>query len=347
MISHRNVLDDTDLQIQDWPVFVFPRIHPLTWDASSLRSKVYSRHDPFRLSNVSSSSAMKNRPVSTPPEKPLEQSLADFSRSRSSANFCSYSRNKFPSTSASIWENRVCSRKFCRYTHWIQVPSRGGFPRTSWVSGQFSTQIRYCSVDTELIDGSNCLKKQFNGVITTVEVNGFHSLSFHFHFSFFKCAGSTEYRIVRFQQNWQSCPQQFCPILQQVCWHESHESSSPIQALETTNVLAWIFKHTQQLCEHSQYNLLCFLVFSNECHCTSTSRWSFLWSAPVDTLIQKSVSSGSRREFTIKWILGKLYTRLPLRWCDPILLKLCVSKKKNFNLTLLIPPRHSTESEKT
>ena len=30
-------------------MFVFPRIHAFTWDDSSLRGKVFSRHDPFIL----------------------------------------------------------------------------------------------------------------------------------------------------------------------------------------------------------------------------------------------------------------------------------------------------------
>ena len=71
-----------------------------TRDDSSRRGKVYSRHDPFISSSASSSSIMKNCPFSMFFEKPaLEQSLVNFCCSRSSANFCSYSRNKFPVTS--------------------------------------------------------------------------------------------------------------------------------------------------------------------------------------------------------------------------------------------------------
>ena len=54
---------------------MFPRIHTLTRDDSSLRCKVYSRHDPFRSSTASSSSVKKNCPFSMFFEKPaLEQS---------------------------------------------------------------------------------------------------------------------------------------------------------------------------------------------------------------------------------------------------------------------------------
>ena len=104
-------------------VFVFPRIHPLTRENSSLRGKnqfngffttfqvnrflsfsfafqfssrgkIYSRHDPFTTLSVSSS-------IET---TALEQSLVNFSCSGSSANFCSCSRSKFLCTSASVWQ---------------------------------------------------------------------------------------------------------------------------------------------------------------------------------------------------------------------------------------------------
>ena len=56
----------------------------------------------------------------------------------------------------------------------------------------------YCTVDTELIDGNNFAKNQFNGFITTVEVNGFHSFSFAFQFSSFQGAARTKYRMSAF-----------------------------------------------------------------------------------------------------------------------------------------------------
>ena len=62
------------------PIFVFPRIHTLTRDDSSLRGEVRSRHDPFILSGASSSNVMMNCPFSMFFEKPaLEQSLVNFS----------------------------------------------------------------------------------------------------------------------------------------------------------------------------------------------------------------------------------------------------------------------------
>ena len=60
-------------------------------------------------------------------------------------------------------------------------------------------KIRCCSEDTELIDGNNCSKNRFNGVITNVEVNGFHS--FHFAFSILlESAGCTEYKMSAFRK---------------------------------------------------------------------------------------------------------------------------------------------------
>ena len=140
-------------------IFEFPRIPRLTWDDSSLRDKIYSRHDPLISSSVSSSSVMKNCPFSMFFEKPaLEQSLVNFSWSGSSANFCSYSRNKFPCSSSSVWELGLAVGNSVGITIDSTFPAAPGSPRTFWVSGSFSTHIRYCSVDTELTDGNNCSK---------------------------------------------------------------------------------------------------------------------------------------------------------------------------------------------
>ena len=54
-----------------------------------------------------------------------------------------------------------------------------------------------------------------------------------------------EIQDVRFRQSWASCLQQFYPILHPLCGHRVRTIPSPIQAPETTNVLAWIFEHTQ------------------------------------------------------------------------------------------------------
>ena len=92
------------------------------------------------------------------------------------------------------------------------------------LSGEFFTQICHCAADTERIDGNICAKNQFNGFITTVEVNGFHCVSFAFQFSSFQDAAGTEYRMSAFGK------------------FEQHVLRDSIQ--ETTNVLARIFEHT-------------------------------------------------------------------------------------------------------
>ena len=44
----------TDCHLQAGPIFVFPRIHPLTLDAAMSQSKVFSRHEPPSLSSSAS-----------------------------------------------------------------------------------------------------------------------------------------------------------------------------------------------------------------------------------------------------------------------------------------------------
>ena len=97
----------TDLHIQDCADLRVSTDPPSHVVDSSLRGKVYSRHDPFISLSASSSRVMKKCPFSMFFEKPaVEQSLVNFSCSGSSANFYSSSRNKFPCTSTSVWEVR-------------------------------------------------------------------------------------------------------------------------------------------------------------------------------------------------------------------------------------------------
>ena len=85
----------TDRHLQDWTglrVSTDPPFH-LGWLITS-RQSILSTW----------SSARKNCPFSILVEKTaLEQSLVSFSCSGRSANFCSYSHNKFPCTSAPVW----------------------------------------------------------------------------------------------------------------------------------------------------------------------------------------------------------------------------------------------------
>ena len=170
-----------------------------------------------------------------------------------------------------------------------------------------------------------------NGFITTIEVNGFPLLVLRH-----------ETQDVRFRQNWASRLQQFYPILHPVFWHGFRTISFRIKTLETTNVLAWTFEHTQQLWEHSQNNFLCFLVLSNQCHGTVTWRWSFLWVALVHTLIHSSspgkifhsnsIGSPSIRSKSLRWRVSK---------------NQLILVSHALTGSVLIPPWHSTESEET
>ena len=180
---HRNVLDDTRPSHRGLDRSSCFHGSTLAWNDSSLRGKVYSRHDVFTSSSPTTSSVMKNRPVNVLQKTSIGAEFGQFLLFKKFCAFLLVFTEQVSSYFGISLANRVISRKFCRYNHWFQILIRGGFPRTSWVSGLFSTQIRQCSVDTELIDGNNCAKNQFNDVITTIEVNGFHSFPFAFEVS--------------------------------------------------------------------------------------------------------------------------------------------------------------------
>ena len=105
----------------------------------------------------------------------LEQSLIIFC-SESSAKFWWYSRNKFPCTSTSVWAIglavNLSEKPLIQDLQSLQI-----FP---YLLSLWSTQICYCSVDTELLDGNNCPINQFHDFIVIVEVNEFHSFPFAF-----------------------------------------------------------------------------------------------------------------------------------------------------------------------
>ncbi len=254
------------------PIFVFPRIHPLTRDDSSLRGKVLSTWSLGIVIKYNEELSFLNVLRETSIGAELGQFL-----------LC----NTFLCTSVSVWEIDLAIRKFCRYNHWFQIISRGG---CFTVTREFLAYSLHKSATAPQTRGwlteNKCAKSQFNGVTTTVEVNVFYSFSFAFQFSLFLMRCEHGIQDVRFRQSWASCHEQFSSILHQVCWHEFRTISSPIQALETINVLAWIFEHTQRRWGHSHYNLLCFLVFSNQSHFTLKWIWSFPWIALVHTLIQ-------------------------------------------------------------
>ena len=81
--------------------------------------------------------------------------------------------------------NLIFCRHFWLHHHGFQVIKRYRLHRTLRTlgnfPGQFFTHFRYCSADTELIDGNNC-------------TDNFH-FPLLFKSLFFKSAGSTEYRM--------------------------------------------------------------------------------------------------------------------------------------------------------
>ena len=145
----------TDLHIQDWAdlrVSTDPPSH-VGWFLTSKWSILSTW-----------SSAMKKCPFSMFFEKPaVEQSLVNFSCSRSSANFCSYSRNKFPCTPVSVWEIGLAVGNYVGITIDSKVSFAMGFPvprgslansahksaaapkKLSWLTGELVEEpIQWC-----------------------------------------------------------------------------------------------------------------------------------------------------------------------------------------------------------
>ena len=118
--------------------------------------------------------------------------MVNFCCSGSSANFCSYSRNRFPCTSASVLAIVLATGNSVGITVDPKFSFVAGFPAPAESLGQFFAKVCYCSVDTELIEN------QFNGFFTTVEVNRFLSSSFAFQFSSIQGTGGTKYRMSAF-----------------------------------------------------------------------------------------------------------------------------------------------------
>ena len=62
-------------------------------------------------------------------------------------------------------------------------------------AGQFVVHVRYCFVDTKLIDGDDRAKNQFSGVGVATEVKRQFSFSFAFQISSFQSTGSTKFGV--------------------------------------------------------------------------------------------------------------------------------------------------------
>ena len=131
---------------------------------------------------------------------------------------------------------------------------------------------------------------------------------------------------------------------------------SRTQAPETTNVLAWIFRAYSVTLREFAIFFLYFLVLSNQCHCTLTWRWSFLWSFEVLKFTINSVItfwiSSQNSLCGESWEICPLELPSAPRRSDPNLwdnvfpksIESCISQ--TLTGSSLIPPRQSTESEK-
>ena len=233
-----------DFHIQDWADLRVSTNPPSHAGCFSLRGKVYSRHDPFKLSSVSSSSVMKKCPFSIFFEKPaFEQSLVNFSYSGSSANFCSFSRNNFPRTSASVYQVELAASKYVGKATASIFSAGQGFPYLMSLS---NSPHRSATAPWRPSWLTQITVRKFNSMVSSLPLKwtDFTPLPFAFESPLSNelvarkrgCPLSAKLSIM---------PQQFYPILHLACGDGFRTMSSPIQAPEMTSVLAWIFEHTQ------------------------------------------------------------------------------------------------------
>ena len=93
----------------------------------------------------------------------------------------------------------VRCHQFCWNNHsfWIVLSNRFPctFRTTRDSASQLIARVRYCSVDTELIDGDDRAKNHFKGFVVATEVYRQFLLSFAFQISSFQSTGSTEYGV--------------------------------------------------------------------------------------------------------------------------------------------------------
>ena len=140
------------------------------------RGKVYSRHDPPKLSS-SESSRLVMSTVSSPRSSwylhwstvwSIENDLDDF------ANFLLVTLQQV-SLHVAIgprWFIRCRQSCWNNHSFWIVLSNK--FPWTFWTTRDFASHfvahVRYCSVDTEVIDGDDRAKNRFNGFVVATEV---------------------------------------------------------------------------------------------------------------------------------------------------------------------------------
>ena len=166
----------------------------LLWMLRCLEVKCTLSHEPPNLSSSASSRVVKYCPFATVYEIPaLEQGLRIFVHNRAASFLAqSYCSNAFCSLSTilltSPWSPNCSEQQVSLYFSEKQRVSRP------------VAYVRYCSVDTELIDGKDCAKIHFGCIVVTTEMHRQFSISFSFQSSSFPSTGSTEYGVSTFTE---------------------------------------------------------------------------------------------------------------------------------------------------
>ena len=142
------------------PIFVLPRIHPFALDMSSSRGNVYSRHEPGQFNFASSASSMVAKFWQSSAHWLFEDHLEDF-RIFVRILASSFSAPNHKSEVGLSWLTSLLVKPlFLVYPPQQVSPC----PQDSQKSAKpkLHTYIRYCSVNTQLIEGSNRARNNFN-----------------------------------------------------------------------------------------------------------------------------------------------------------------------------------------
>ena len=168
-------------------------------------------------------------------------SLDNFWSSRSCSNVCSWSRSKFPCNSASVRGSATSSV-------WMSIDSKSSFAASFPATSEpLDNSVHKSAAAPWILSWfTEIIVRRTNSIVSSLPLKWIDfSLFFASQFSSFHGAGGTKDRMTTFGKV-EHFVRKSCPNLR--------------LAYQTTNVFAWIFEHTQSLWQHSQYNLLYFLV---------------------------------------------------------------------------------------
>ena len=228
---------------------------------------------PPNFSSSASSKVMKYCPAAAVFTKPaLEYNLINWKWSRRFANFRLSSCSKFPCRVSLVRGVSFVVDKSVGITTVSELSSATSLLVLSKTArdspSQLVTHVRYCSVDTELIDVNNCAKNNFYCFSITTEIHRQCSSSFAWQRSSYKTLGPRN----------AGCPLSMkLIIMSSAMWFHSPFGlyvtiPSLVQAQDTTNVRARIFSHNLLQFWNSQYTFLRFLFLATQCRCTLTWR---------------------------------------------------------------------------